>query len=96
MKTLEEIAEEFLIRQGCQRMDCDGENCNFFEDVQPKDLIEFAKYQAERMYSEEDLKQFAFECVANFLSNNDNKVEIKLVDVIIDRVNDKFEQFKKK
>jgi hypothetical protein len=51
---------------------------------------------AERMYSEEDMKQFAFECVANFLSNNDNKVEIKLVDVIIDRLNNQFEQFKKK
>ena len=58
--------------------------------------LEIAKWHQERMYSEEDLKQFAFECVANFLSNNDNKVEIKLVDVIIDRVNDKFEQFKKK
>jgi hypothetical protein len=57
MKTLEETAEEFLIRQGCQRMDCDGENCNFFEDVQPKDLIEFANYQAERMYSEEDMEE---------------------------------------
>jgi hypothetical protein len=57
MKTLEETAEEFLIRQGCQRMDCDGENCNFFEDVQPKDLIEFAKWQAERMYSEEDMRK---------------------------------------
>ena len=55
MKTLEETAEEFLIRQGCQRMDCDGENCNFFEDVQPKDLIEFAKWQAQRMYSEEEV-----------------------------------------
>jgi hypothetical protein len=54
------------------------------------------KFQQERMYSEEDMKQFAFECVANFLSNNDNKVEIKLVDVIIDRVNNQFEQFKKK
>ena len=50
----------------------------------------------DKKYTEEDLKQFAFECVAYFLSNNDNKVEIKLVDVIIDRVNDKFEQFKKK
>jgi hypothetical protein len=55
-----------------------------------------ANYQAERMYSEEDMKQFAFECVTNFLSNNDNKVEIKLVDVIIDRLNSQFEQFKKK
>lgn len=36
-------AEEFLIRQGCVRMDCEGEDCDFFEDVQPKDLIEFAK-----------------------------------------------------
>ena len=59
-------------------------------------FVKGANWQAERMYSEEDLKQFAFECVANFLSNNDNKVEIKLVDVIIDRVNNKFEQFKKK
>jgi hypothetical protein len=42
-----QTAEEFLIRQGCQRMDCDGENCNFFEDVQPKDLIEFAKLHVE-------------------------------------------------
>ena len=50
----------------------------------------------QQSYSEEDVKQFAFECVANFLSNDDNKVEIKLVDVIIDRLNNKFEQFKKK
>jgi hypothetical protein len=50
----------------------------------------------EKMYSEEDMKQFAFECVGKFLSNDDNKVEIKLVDVIIDRLNKHFEQFKKK
>jgi hypothetical protein len=59
-ETLEKAAENFLIRQGCQRMDCDGEHCNFFEDVQPKDLIEFAKWQMERMYSEEDMIEFAF------------------------------------
>ena len=76
MKTLEETAEEFLIRQGCQRMDCDGENCNFFEDVQPKDLIEFAKLQAERMYSEEDMK-LAFETGRNFqLTGEDNFNEL--------------------
>jgi hypothetical protein len=45
-------AEEFLIRQGCQRMDCDGENCNFFEDVQPKDLVEFAKLHVEQALKE--------------------------------------------
>jgi DUF1680 family protein len=52
--------------------------------------------QNKKMFSEEDLKQFAFECVANFLSNNDNQVEIKLVDVIIDRLNNQFKQFKNK
>jgi len=69
-------------------VDCKG--C----DMKPtqETLEEFA----ERMYSEEDMKQFAFECVANFLSNNDNKVEIKLVDVIIDRLNFQFKQFKNK
>jgi hypothetical protein len=71
MKTLEEIAEEFLIRQGCQRMDCDGENCNFFEDVQPKDLIEFAKWQQERMYSEEDMRK-AFIAGGNSLIEEDD------------------------
>jgi hypothetical protein len=55
-----------------------------------------AKWQQERSYSEEDMKQFAFECVGKFLSNDDNKVEIKLVDVIIDRLNKHFEQFKNK
>lgn len=58
-------------------------------------FIDGAEYKEQRMYSEEEVKQFAFECVANFLSNDDNKVEIKLVDVIIDRVNNKFEKFKK-
>lgn len=68
MKTLEEIAEEFLIRQGCQRMCCNDPECNgvgdFFEDVQPKDLIEFAKLQQEKMYSEEDMIEFT-EWIAN-------------------------------
>jgi|OM-RGC.v1.032532393 hypothetical protein len=87
MKTLEEIAEEFLIRQGCQRMCCNDPECNgvgdFFEDVQPKDLIEFAKWQAEKMYSEEDMK-LAFETGRNFqLTGEDN-------------FNELIEQFKKK
>ena len=36
-------AEKFLIQNGCQRMNCDGEDCDFFEDVQPKDLLKFAE-----------------------------------------------------
>ena len=61
-----------------------------------KTFIDGAKWQQERMYSEEDLKQFAWQCVANFLSNRNNKVEQNLVEVIIDRNNLEFEQFKKK
>lgn len=45
-------AEEFLIRQGCQRMNCEGEDCDFFEDVQPKDLIEFAKLHVQAALKE--------------------------------------------
>ncbi len=70
-----------------------------FEEWEKKhygNYVEQPKWQAERMYSEEDMKQFAWQCVANFLSNRDNKVERKLVDVIIDRNNLEFEQFKKK
>ena len=84
MKTLEETAEEFLIRQGCQRMDCDGENCNFFEDVQPKDLIEFAKWQAQRMYSEEEV----FELLL--------KSKIETSNLYYEDMKEWFEQFKKK
>jgi hypothetical protein len=50
----------------------------------------------ERMYTKEDMNQFAFECVTNFLSNDDNKVEIKLIEVIINRNNLIFEKFKNK
>jgi hypothetical protein len=72
MKTLEEIAEEFLIRQGCQRMCCNDPECNgvgdFFEDVQPKDLIEFAKWQAERMYSEEEVLEILLKHQSDYRS----------------------------
>jgi len=50
----------------------------------------------QQSYSEEDMKQFAWECVANFLSNSNNKVEMALVEVIMDRNSKQFEQFKKK
>jgi len=72
MKTLEETAEEFLIRQGCQRMCCNDPECNgvgdFFEDVQPKDLIEFAKWQAERMYSEEEVLEILLKHQSDYRS----------------------------
>jgi hypothetical protein len=59
-------------------------------------MTEGVKWQQERSYSEEDLKQFAWQCVANFLSNKNNAVEQNLVEVIMDRNNLEFEQFKKK
>jgi hypothetical protein len=58
-------------------------------------LIDGAKWQQERMYSEEDMKQYACQCVANFLSNSKNELEQSLIEVIINRNNDEFNQFKK-
>lgn len=84
-ETLEEAAE-----RSCESIThpyCDREKSMF---------IKGAKWQAERMYSKEDMKQFAWQCVANFLSNRDNKIEMNLVEVIIDRNNSEFEKFKKK
>ena len=91
-ETLEEIAEEFLIRQGCQRMDCDGENCNFFEDVQPKDLIEFAKWQAKRMYSEEEVLEILLKHQSDYRSTVRNTSPLNWSFDI----NKWFEKFKKK
>ena len=40
-------AEEFLIRQGCVRIKMEDGEGDFFEDVETKDLIEFAKLHVE-------------------------------------------------
>lgn len=51
-------AEKFLITNGCQRMNCDGENCDFFEDVQPKDLVDFhKKYNNDLIYVIEQIME---------------------------------------
>lgn len=90
-ETLEEATERYAEIYRCPASNKD-EYCK--HDI--ISAVNFgAKWQADRMYSEEDMKQFAFECVGKFLSNDDNKVEIKLVDVIMDRLNKHFEQFKK-
>ena len=62
----------------------------------PISVLRYISELEEKSYSEEDMKQFAWDCVANFLSNNDNKVEMALVEVIMDRNSKQFEQFKKK
>ena len=62
----------------------------------PISVLRYISELEEKSYSEEDMKQFAWECVANFLSNSDNKVEMALVEVIMDRNSKQFEQFKKK
>ncbi len=90
-ETLEEAAENYskitLNKSG------------LMSDKQVNGFIAGYKLAQERMYSEEDMKQFAWECVANFLSNRNNKVEMALVEVIMDRNSkqfEQFEQFKKK
>ena len=45
-------AEEFLIRRGCQRMKCNDKVPDYFDDVQPIDLIEFAKMHVEAALKE--------------------------------------------
>jgi hypothetical protein len=82
-ETLQEAAENYI----------KGDDLTTFS--QRAFFIAGAKWMQERMYNGDDMKQFAFQCVANFLSNNENKVEMNLVDVIIDRLNNEFEQFKK-
>jgi len=93
--TLEQAAERFYpLSKGGSMWMPSADDCN--KANKQEGFIEGAKWQAERMYSEEDMKQFAWECVANFLSNNVNEVEMALVEVIIDRNSKQFEQFKKK
>ena len=74
------------------------DNENFTVPNRLLEMINQAKEMEneQKGYSEEDMKQYAFQCVANFLSNNDNKVEIELVEIIIDRNKNVFEQFKNK
>ena len=70
---------------------------NISERSKAENLIRLsAKWQQDQSYNEADMKQFAFECVAKFVSNDDNKLEIKLVDVIVDRLDNHFGQFKNK
>jgi hypothetical protein len=68
-------------------MDCVGENCDLFEDVEPKDLIEFTKWQQERMYSEEEVLDLLYKRDL-YLLNRDEEVELELPD-------EWFEEFKK-
>lgn len=49
-------AEEFLISRGCQRMTCEDVDCNYFEDVEPEDMIEFARLHVESALEEASKK----------------------------------------
>lgn len=48
------------------------------------------------IYTELDMKQYAMECVANFLSNDKNEIEMKLTEIIIDRNDKQFLKFREK
>jgi hypothetical protein len=83
-ETLDEGAEKYA----------EGKSSNStFRNTHIRDFKAGADWQSKTMYNEVDMKQFAFECVANFLSNNDNEVEMELVDVITNRIDIGFEQF---
>jgi hypothetical protein len=54
-----------------------------------------AKWQSERMYSEEDMKDYALKCVSTYLFNGDF-ISDNLRIPIVENNNKQFEQFKKK
>jgi len=75
----------------------------YFESKSEEELEEFfRKYfpsintvdseEKEVVYTEKDMKQYAWECVANFLSNSENKVEQSLMEIIIARNDDVFKK----
>jgi hypothetical protein len=67
-------AEEFLIRRGCQRMKCNDKDPDYFEDVQPIDLIEFAKMHVEAALKEASEKaRGGVVAGANALSEDKNQ-----------------------
>jgi hypothetical protein len=95
----DDFLEWFVKNPSCEEVKLDIEtelDAYYRNGVGGARPIKIILKEESRMFSEEEMKQFAFECVGNFLSNDENKVEIKLVDVIIDRINNKFEQFKNK
>jgi hypothetical protein len=79
-ETLEELAENQSEIQGWGK----------YEDYSEQYAIKSAfinGYQLaqEIMYSEKEMKQYACQCVANFLSNSKNELEQSLIEVIISR-----------
>ena len=90
-EAIEEIAEKLIT----SHPDFKTEGFSDYQNGRFNGIIEGAEWQAAKMYSEEDMKQFAFECAAILLSSSDDKVKVKLVDVIAYEVNTRFEQFKK-
>jgi hypothetical protein len=73
-ETLEEAAEKYIVEDN---------NNRYYND-----FIEGAKYQAERMYSEEEVLQLLYKRDL-YLLNRDETVELELPE-------EWFEQFKKK
>jgi len=84
-ETLEQAAHRILTEYGIKSI---GQSIGVIK-VQEL-MVEMAKYQAERMYSEEEVEQ-----IARFGFNAGRRVELKAVD--LDFTFEKwFEQFKKK
>ena len=64
-------------------------------DLLHKLFINGAKWQQERSYSEEDMKDYALKCISNYLFGNDF-ISDNLRIPIVENNNKQFEQFKNK
>jgi len=75
-------------------------NAEYLDDFENKNTYEYgfrdgAKWQQERSYSEEDMKQFALKCVITYTFNK-NFISDNFRIPIERNNNNQFEQFKKK
>ena len=64
-------------------------------NLKQEGFIKGANYQAERMYSEEDMKDYALKCISNYLFGNDF-ISDNLRIPIVENNNKQFEKFKNK
>jgi len=85
-ETLEEAVEKYAEGKS---------SSSVFQEAHKNDFIAGAKWQQERMYSEEDMKDYALKCISNYLFGNDF-ISDNLRIPIVENNNKQLEQFKKK
>jgi len=86
IETLEEAAKKYATNNSTERISFDG--CAYV------DFKEGAKWQAERMYSEEDLLVFGKKCFYKGFDKSEND-DANLYTAFREEIGSLFEQFKK-